>query len=585
LLAKPVTPDSFITLSPFRTKMNQPLYLTLSLAVSLTLPVHAELWTNALGNNDFGDWRNWVVDGTTTLPTTWVSSTQNWQVNSVGADRAVVGPGQTVSGVDRNVLVGDAESSVVAGGPNGQSGELLVDGGTLSITRNLRIGRDSVTGTGVVTVASGGVINTGYGLFVGQGPNAGSHLNLIDGTINVTTNSSRTDGLRVAHFAGGDGTITVSGGSFNVQRGNALFGEGSNNLQPAKATLNLAGGGRFIVAAGNVGFGGNAGGVDAALTIADDAELQAANGRFGFGANSTVSFVMTSGKLTIPSGYLTFGQAAEAVVTVSVSGGLIQTDRMVWGNHETAIATLAMTGGTFSIVRSVDSTSSNTGGLILGAGASTLDVDGDAVITAEKLRFTAGGLIRLGGAARLAVSGSTDGANATLGMTVASIQAGEVLGRLVFNGGTFTIAGAGETYPDPTPESTATITVDYAEVLNAAIGAGVIYTEQADATLVAQYDPTADITHLVLVAEQAPTTIWAAYDAVDGWKMTGSGLLVDAAYPVVFLHGTGWLTIDPQASSLDGFYAFSHAAGHWLWSADSIGGWCYNFEATGWQTW
>jgi hypothetical protein len=476
--------------------MNHKLLFLATLAALAAAPAYAEQWTNDLDDNDFVNWGNWVLDNTTTNPTSWNASTNNWQVNLSGDDKAVIGPGQSATGLNRNVLVGDAESGF--GGPDGQVGELLVDGGALGISRNLRLGRDTVTGSGTVTVTGGGTVDIGYGLYVGQTANAGSTFNLIDGVVDVTTNSGRSDGLSVGHREFGSGSLNISGGQLNVLRGNAYF---SDNGNPGVATsaLNLSGSGVLDVQDGYVSFGGNSsaesGAVTVTATISDSSSLKAKNARFGFGADSDVTLTMSAGTLDIPTGFITMGQAAGASVTVDMSGGVINADRMVFANFAAvpgdpdaeppvpelaaAESTMTMTGGTVNVIRSGQSTSSNTGAFLMGPGESVLNISGDAVIHTEKLWFASGGLLTLGENAAIHVSGSTDGVNPTFDFTVADLEgAGEaVLGQVAFNGGTFRIAGA----TDPVSG------VNYVDLLTAAIQSGVIYTEVGGVMVVAEF--------------------------------------------------------------------------------------------------
>jgi hypothetical protein len=491
--------------------MNHKLLFLATLAALAAAPAYAEQWTNDLDDNDFVNWGNWVLDNTTTNPTSWNASTNNWQVNLSGDDKAVIGPGQSATGLNRNVLVGDAESGF--GGPDGQVGELLVDGGALGVNRNLRLGRDTVTGSGTVTVTGGGTVDIGYGLYVGQTANAGSTFNLIDGVVDVTTNSGRSDGLSVGHREGGSGSLNISGGQLNVLRGNAYF---SDNGNPGVATsaLNLSGSGVLDVQDGYVSFGGNSsaesGAVTVTATISESSSLKAANARFGFGADSNVSLAMLGGMLDIPTGFITMGQAAGASVTVDMSGGVINADRMIFANfgavaadpgaeppvlaQDAATVTLNMTGGTINVVRSGSSTSSTTGGLVMAEGVSALNIGGDAVINSEKLYIAGGGLLTLSGDAAINISGSTDEALPTFDFSGAFALEdwSLVLGQIAFNGGSFTVAGQF----DPTDG-----TLNYETLLTAAIGAGVIYTDVSGQFVVAQYDTVGDFTQLALVPE------------------------------------------------------------------------------------
>jgi hypothetical protein len=531
-------------------------------------PAIAEQWTNALGNNDFTNWANWVLDGTADNPASWAAASQNWQVNLAGPDKAILGPGQSATGLDRNVLVGDAESS-----PVGSTGELLIDGGMLGINRSMRIGRDTVTGYGTVTVDGGGTVDIGYGLYLGQSANAGSTFELIDGTVDVTTASGRSDGLLVAHRAEGNGTLDISGGQLRVKAGNAVFSDGGNEGASTSA-LDISGGGALYVENGYISFGGNAGGVTVTAGISGDGYLSASNGRFGFGADSSVVFALSGGMLDIPNSFVTFGQGAGATVSVTITGGVINTDRMAFANNAEATTTLVMTSGTINVVRSGTSTATTSGAFRMGAGVSDLGISGDAVVNTEKLWIAAGGLLTLGGEARINVTGSTDETNRTFDFNEEELAGGLVLGKIALNGGSIQVAGAA----DPVTA------VDYVDLLTAAIAAGVIYTDVEDADLVVEYDAGGDLTRLFLASEPVPeVNPWEDLEALQGFKPAGIGWIMDDHYPYIFHASAGWLWIVAQGASLDAFYGYDFAGEYWFWSRDNLGGWRYDFNSSEWR--
>ncbi len=547
--------------------------LSLPFCVLLSSPLAAETWTNALGNNDFANWANWVLDNTTENPTSWTAASQNWQVNLAGEDRAVLGPGQSVVGLDRNVLVGDAESA-----PVGSVGELLIDGGTLAITRNVRIGRDNGPGSGMVTVDGGGRLELGYGLYIGQSANAGSSFNLIDGIVEVTTNAGRSDGLLVGHRAEGNGTLNITGGQLNVKRGDAEFSAGGN-AGAADSALNLSGDGALNVESGRITFGGNAG-VSVSVSIADAASLSASNARFGFGADNTVSFTMSGGTLDISNGFIGFGQGTGSDVSVSMSGGNIFADRMGLANNETATATFDMTGGTLLLARTTG-TATHSGGLRMQSAGAMASFGGTAVVNTEKLFINDGGLLILSDDASIRVEGSTDEANPTFDFSAAYLSSdwSTVLGRIVVNGGSFVVAGESDTVDS---------SVNYVSLLNAAISAGIIYTEVEEAELVVTYDTDADVTRLHLLTDDPPQVVSIWIDVIadeTGLKDTGIGLVMDDFYPFVYHVPAGWFSVHTNGASLDGFHAYDFTAECWVWSADFAAGWRYNFNTESWEPW
>ncbi|MCC5841681.1 MAG: hypothetical protein JJT96_16320 [Opitutales bacterium] len=76
-----------------------------------------------------------------------------------------------------------------------------------------------------------------------------------------------------------------------------------------------------------------------------------------------------------------------------------------------------------------------------------------------------------------------------------------VFGKIAFNGGSLVVAGSTDTF---TPTDGLETVVNYADLLNAAIAEGVIYTDVAGASLEARYDANADLTELVLTSTEAP---------------------------------------------------------------------------------
>jgi hypothetical protein len=457
--------------------------ITLLACVATTVSAVDYTFTNSLLTNDFSNWGNW-----TPAPTAWTGG-HNWIVNSAGPNRAEL---TSALSVQRNVLVGDTVA--------GSTGEFLIGtGGNLSIERALRLGRNGgATTSGTVTVDGGGILTIGYEMYLGQNLNAGSVFNLVNGTVTISNNNNQGISLNVAHQTDGNGTLNISGGQMIVNSGSAVFSDSSTGV--GTSALNLSGAGMLTLTTGNISFAGNNGGVSSAVSVADTSALTASSVRFGFGTNSNASLTMVGGSINATTSFITMGQGAGSVVNATISGGAINTDRLIWANEATATATLTMTGGTFNIAKAPDSTSVSSGGLVLGAGAASLSIGGDAEINIEKLRISDGGMITLHGDARMVIAGSTDGTNATFDFSTAYLNAdwSAVLGRLVYNGGVFEVAGE----VDPVFGE-----LSYATLLNTAVANGVIYTEMVGMSVVAQYDSIGNVTQLALVPEPAQ---WAA---------------------------------------------------------------------------
>jgi hypothetical protein len=66
--------------------------------------------------------------------------------------------------------------------------------------------------------------------------------------------------------------------------------------------------------------------------------------------------------------------------------------------------------------------------------------------------------------------------------------------------------------------------------------------------------------------------------------MTEAGWIADEFYPLVYHHTEGWFRVHPDAS-LEGYYAYDFTTQSWIWSADNLRGWRFNFDTRNWETW
>lgn len=451
--------------------MKMKLLLLTPLVALLAAPAFGQVWAPVPSSNDFADFGNWL-DETGNPPTTWAGdSSNNWIVDLAGANRAILGVA-TVTGLDRNLVIGDADSS---------TGALEINGGTLGINRNLRVGRGEGA-TGTVTMTSG-TLDMGRSSYIGQSDAFGT-FTLSGGTVNVNT-SGRTpaqEEFGVAHQDDATGTLNISGsGVLNVLGVDALIADGDR----ANASVSIAGNGSL-----NVGR----------------------NARFGFGADSEVTLNMTGGVLDAANGFIGFGQGAGADVTFTMSGGEINADRMGFANNETAAATLNMTGGTINLLRTTG-TASHAGGLRMQSAGAALNVGGDAVINTQKLYINDGGLLTLGGNALINVSGSDDGENYTFDFAVGLVPVflgggwDNVEGRieLASLGASIVVSGASETVDENT--------VNFLTLFNAAIANEVIFTDTAFA-FDTGYNAVGDFTYVTLIPEPSTYALFAGMGAL-----------------------------------------------------------------------
>ncbi|MCC5841683.1 MAG: hypothetical protein JJT96_16330 [Opitutales bacterium] len=483
--------------------------LKITLAAFLTAPAFGNyLWTNFAGDNDFANPANWSGTGNT------------WIVALDGVNRAILGDGHTLF-LNNNFAIGRSE---------GGDGEVEINGSTISFERVLRLGADGFDGKLTMT---NGIMNIGRGINIGQDGGSTGTLVVSGGTINA--NSARTnandrldvgaDGTTgilemsgsavinfptaIANIGGGlDSVATVSiSGNAILTLGSGIDAEVSAG-ENAMSTVSIFDNGQLNVGRdARIGEGQNA---EVTLDLSGDGALVAGrNARFGFGADTTVSLNVSGGVLSAANGFMTMGQAAGTNVSVNMSGGVIIADRLSFSNNADGASILNMTGGVIQVVRSGESTATTTGAFRMGPGSSTLDIGGNALIDTEKLWIDNGGLLTLSGNALIDVKGSTDGENPTFDFArafVANDWSG-VLGKISFNGGSLVVAGATNTFflsDGATPPVLTQVTVNYADLLNAAIAEGVIYTDVAGGILEARYDAGADLTELVLTSDEAP---------------------------------------------------------------------------------
>lgn len=446
------------------------------LAALLTAPAIGQVaWTNAASDNDLANPANWSP------PTGFTSGNNSWDVNQLGANRAELSSTLTM---ERDLRIGD----------DGGQGEFFINGGNLTVTRDMRHGRAGLaTGYGLTTVE--GTLSIGRTLFIGQGLTS-SVFNLNSGSVTVG------DTLNVAHQTNGNGSLNIAGGTFTVQSGGAVFADAGGGI--STTVLNISGNGTMGVT-GNVTFAAGGGGATSTIGISDNGSLTGSNNiTFAYGDDSTAVVNISGGALNASTGFIGLGQGAGAEVTVNMSGGEINTDRMGFANNATATATLNMTGGTINLLRTTG-TATHAGGLRMQSAGAALNIGGDAVINAQKLYINEGGLLTLSGNALINISGSDDGTNFTFDFAPAflGLPRGEddpdwswddVLGQIEFAslGASIFVAGSGETIGDNT--------VSFLDLFNEAIVNDVFLTSTSF-DFEAGYDAGGNFTYVTIIPE------------------------------------------------------------------------------------
>jgi hypothetical protein len=424
-------------------------------------------WNNSANDNNFANGANW-----TGWAGGFTGSNQNWDINQLGANRAILST--AVGNVQRDVRVGDA----------GGQGELEVTAtGSMTVTRDLRLARAGTsTGQAIMTV-NGGSVTVNEQIFIGQSNNPGNPTIF---TLNSGSVSAGTT-LNVAHQAGNRGNLVINGGSFTAA--NAVLSDSGNTDSPSFASLTVTGG-SLTTTTGSFTFASSGGGNTATVNLSGTGTITSATSMsFGFGANSTANLNMSGGTLNALTGFIGFGQGDNANVTVTMSDGVINTERMGFANSLTATATLNMTGGVINLAQN-GGTASHSGGLRMQGPGATLNIGGDALVNAQKLYINDGGLLNLSGDALIDISGSTDGTNATFDFSIGLVNWSQVNGEINFasTGALLRVAGESENIAGP---------VNFVNLFNGAIANGVFTHSVAGGSFNVGFDGTYSFVQVV----------------------------------------------------------------------------------------
>jgi hypothetical protein len=477
-------------------------------AIVVATPAFGQTWNNATTNKNFADFGNW-----TGSLTTFTGTNRDWIINSTGANRAELST--AVGNVQRDLLVGTGA---------GAQGELLIQsGGSMTVTRNLRMGQSGGTaGYGIVTM-NGGSLNISTSLFVGQSDNAANVFTLNSGTVAVTST------LNVAHAASTQGTLDIKGGTLTASNGVFADGGTGNSI----ATLNISGSGALSTTTTGLVFGNTntTGTSSATINLSNSASLTSATSiSVAFGQTSTASINMTGGTLSAKTSFLTLGQNGGTNVAVTMSGGLMETDRLALASAGTAGAgttTLTMSGGQIKVERWATSTNTGSGGFRLGSAGATVLLSGGALIDAELLRIIDGGSIDAGGQSVISMSGSkiTDVNNnltrPTFDFTeayVGTIPWSSVNGLINFSSfdSRLEVIGVSETVV--VGAGPATQTVNFVELFNAAITNNK-FTRSVGSAFLVNYDPVTNRTAVSVVPEPATFALGLGGVALAGLAM------------------------------------------------------------------
>jgi hypothetical protein len=249
--------------------------------------------------------------------------------------------------------------------PSGTAQLLVENGAVLNEYSHAEIG-ESADSAGSATITAGGVWNIGTsgasggpGGFLNVG-DAGSGTLVVDdgGTVNIlagsgtfTLNGSQiTDaaGMAIAHEAGGDGTVDVSGdGQLNITVSPTISGSGFGVGQYGHGVLDIFNGGTVSITGGGISAGSDTTVIAVGTTVAGDGTiivcgtfgaggtvessggassvLMTSGGGAGIGkAGTGTLYVETGGTVQVSGGGIDVGESAGAHGLAVINGGLVK---------------------------------------------------------------------------------------------------------------------------------------------------------------------------------------------------------------------------------------------------------------------
>lgn len=374
----------------------------------------------------------------------WTGSTSNAWPNASNWSPATI-PGATTdvsinTGLGNVPVIstaGQQARSVTLGSALGQTGALLIDGGTLTangtgFNPGMAVGD---LGTGQLTVSNGGVLTTNNG-YVALNPGS-------TGTATVTGTNSRwnvTNWFDVG--SSGNGTLNVSSGgvvSFNVAGRTATFGSDAGAI----GRLYVSGAGSQFVAQ-NTAFGNH-------VTGQGHAEITA-GGLFNVGSTTVGSagagsmLFSTGGDGTVAS--LTIGSNATGTVTVDGAGTtLAATGTVRVGSAATGTLNV-QNGGVVTSASGAIGTFSGSAGSVTVTGADSrwsitnmLQISQGGSTGTGKLDILNGGVVTASGFSGFnAPQVTVDGANSRLTLSASGSM---TFGSATSPGGSLTISAGG----------------------------------------------------------------------------------------------------------------------------------------------
>ena len=170
-------------------RLSIPLLLVLLLGSSQASGQN-RIWNNSQTDNDFANLLNWTFsEAPPPDPLSFTGFNADWRINLSGANRA-----------ELNSAIGDVQRDISVG--RGAGGELFIGGsGSLTATRDVYAGSTNASGNGVFTVQ--GTVGVTQDFLVGDALAEG-RVFIEGGTVNVTRNM-RLGRQGVNDGYGGDG--------------------------------------------------------------------------------------------------------------------------------------------------------------------------------------------------------------------------------------------------------------------------------------------------------------------------------------------------------------------------------------------
>jgi hypothetical protein len=362
-------------------------------------------WDNETGDGRYLNPLNWssnalpvagddaafvnLLAGPATIDGDIATPPRDFRFGDEGATRSGGGVVNHTSGTV--MMPGWVRMGINTAGSTGSTGTYNLSGGMVQAT-SFRIG-ESATATAILNV-TGGTLRQADG-----NPGDGGQWNRIGeagmGTVNLSNGTISFDTrVLMGGAAGSSGTVTQTGGLFEVRHGELTIGDQST------ATYNISGGTLRTL---NTDTGGDTGGH---ITVG---QWDNSNGNLNVSGNAVVEagvhMNLANGQATVPS-----------AGTVTQTGGTVRIGINGPGNLDMAgpapgVATYSLSGGVLDL----------TGGNILkGAGTATFAMTGGELRNVNSMNFPlvqAGGTLQVGDAGAVgttALNSYTQGALGTL---------------------------------------------------------------------------------------------------------------------------------------------------------------------------